>query len=39
MKVVISAIIAAFAFVTVPSLAAVDCKDKKNEKHADCKKK
>jgi hypothetical protein len=46
MKVVISAIIAAFAFISVPALAAadkvaakVDCKDAKNKDHADCKKK
>ena len=38
MKVVISAIIAAFAFVTLPSLAATDCKDAKNKDHKDCKK-
>ena len=46
MKVVISAVIAAFAFISVPALAAadkvaakVDCKDAKNKDHADCKKK
>ena len=46
MKVVISAMIAAFAFIAVPAMAAgdkaaakVDCKDAKNKDHADCKKK
>jgi hypothetical protein len=45
MKVVISAIIAAFAFIAVPAMATgdkkaaakTDCADKKNKDHADCK--
>jgi hypothetical protein len=46
MKVVISAIIAAFAFIAVPALAAgdkaaakVDCTKKENANNAECKKK